>query len=209
MRRLVGRLSPATVLAGFALLIALSGTSFAGVSIVLPRNSVGTPQLRNNAVVSAKVRNYSLRRVDFARNQIPRGPAGPAGPAGPTGPAGAVGATGPAGPQGAPGPGARWALVGPDGSIVAQSGGASVAHPTGGQYVIDFGASVAGKLIMATSARASDPEFRGMVSAGPCGGTAEGSACPIGNDINHVLVITNNAGETAREDHSFYVAVIG
>jgi hypothetical protein len=206
MRHLVGRLSPATVLACFALLVALSGTSIAAVSVVLPRNSVGTAQLRNNAVISAKVRNFSLRRVDFARNQIPSGPAGPAGPTGPAGPAGP---TGPAGPQGAPGPGARWALVKPDGTIVAQSGGVSVAHPSGGQYIVDFGASVAGKLIMATSARASDPEFRGTVSAGPCGGTAEGSACPIGDDANHVLVITNNAGETAREDHAFYVAVIG
>jgi hypothetical protein len=203
MRRLVGRLTPATLLAGLALLVALSGTSIAAVSAALPRNSVGTTQLRNNAVISAKVRNYSLRRVDFARNQIPRGPAGPAGPAGPPGP------TGPAGPQGLPGPGAKWALVRPDGSIVAQSGGVSVAHPTGGQYILDFGASVAGKLIMASSARASDVEFRGTVSAGPCGGTAEGGACPIGNDLNHVLVITNNAGETAREDHAFYVAVIG
>jgi hypothetical protein len=203
MRRRFGRLSPTAVLAGFALLVALSGTSIAAVSVVLPRNSVGTAQLRNNSVLSAKVRNYSLRRVDFARNQIPRGPVGPAGPAGPAGP------TGPAGPQGAPGPGAKWALVRPDGSIVAQSGAISVGHPSGGQYIVDFGASVAGKLIMATSARASDPEFRGMVSAGPCGGTAEGSACPIGNDLNHVLVITNKEGETAREDHAFYVAVIG
>jgi hypothetical protein len=203
MRRLVDRLSPATVLAGLALLVALSGTGVAAVSVVLPRNSVGTAQLRNNAVVSAKVRNGSLRRIDFGKNQIPRGPAGPAGPAGPPG------ATGPAGPAGPPGPGARWALVRPDGSIVAQSGGISVGHPSGGLYILDFGASVAGKLIVASSARASDHDFRGMLSAGPCGGTVEGSACPIGNDINHVAVVTNNPGETAREDHSFYVAVIG
>jgi hypothetical protein len=197
------RLSPATALAGLALLVALSGTSVAAVSVVLPRNSVGTAQLKTNAVISAKVRNGSLRRADFARNQLPAGPTGPVGPPGPAGP------TGPAGPAGPAGPGAKWALVRPDGSIVAQSGGISAAHPSGGQYILDFGASVAGKLIMATSGRASDPDFRGMVSAGPCGGTVEGSACPIGNDANHVLVVTNNPGETAREDHSFYVAAIG
>ena len=45
---------------------------------------MGTPQLRNNAVTTAKVRNGSLLRADFKRNQIPAGPAGPAGAAGPS-----------------------------------------------------------------------------------------------------------------------------
>src|SRR5207237_846374 len=50
-----------------------------------PRNSVGTVQLKNNAVNSAKVRNGSLRAVDFAAGQIPAGPQGPAGPPGASG----------------------------------------------------------------------------------------------------------------------------
>jgi hypothetical protein len=33
--------------------------------------------------------------------------------------------------------------------------------------------------------------------------------CPAGNDANHVRVFTDNPGETATEDHSFYVAVVG
>ncbi|MDQ3672660.1 MAG: hypothetical protein M3364_09550, partial [Actinomycetota bacterium] len=43
---------------------------------------------------SAKVRNRSLLRADFAPGQLPAGPTGPQGPAGPTGPAGAAGAPG-------------------------------------------------------------------------------------------------------------------
>ena len=43
------RPSPATVIASFALMVALSGVGYAAV--VLPANSVGTRQLRNNAVV--------------------------------------------------------------------------------------------------------------------------------------------------------------
>ena len=62
MARRFGRPSPAIVLASIALLIALGGTGFAAVSIVVPRNSVGTPQLQANAVVSQKVRNGSLLR---------------------------------------------------------------------------------------------------------------------------------------------------
>jgi hypothetical protein len=184
MRRLRQRLTPATVLACLALFVALGGTSIAAVA-ALPRNSVGTVQVRNG----------SLLRADFKPGQIPAGARGPTGPAGPAGPAG---------------PGAKWALVSPNGSIVVQSGGITAsAKPGPGQYILDFGSAVAGKLVIVSSGRASDPEFRGMVSGGPCGGTVEGSVCPVGNDTNHVQVITNNAGETQREDHAFYVAVVG
>src|SRR5205814_8252821 len=97
-RLLRHRPSPAIVLACAALLIALGGVSYAATS--LPRNSVGTAQLRNNAVTSGKVKNHSLLRADFKNGQVPRGPAGPAGPTGATGaqgPKGPTGATGPAG----------------------------------------------------------------------------------------------------------------
>jgi len=210
MHRLIRRPSAAMVVASLALLVALGGTSVAAVS-QLARNSVGTAQLRNNAVTTAKirnnavttakVRNRSLRAADFAAGQIPQGPQGEPGPAGPTGP------TGPAGPAG---PGARWALVRPDGGIVAQSGGISLtAKPGAGQYILNFGSPVAGRLIIVSSGLANDLAFRGVVSAGPCGGGAEGSVCPAGNDVNHVRVFTDNPGETLTQDHSFYVAVIG
>src|SRR5207249_3983129 len=48
--RFVRRPSLATVLAGLALFVALGGTSMAAVSLVLPANSVGTTQLKNDAV---------------------------------------------------------------------------------------------------------------------------------------------------------------
>ena len=69
-----------------ALFIALAGTSVAAVSIVIPRNSIGSLQLKANSVNSGKVLNGSLRRADFRSGQIPAGPRGPAGPAGPAGP---------------------------------------------------------------------------------------------------------------------------
>jgi hypothetical protein len=76
--------SPALVVACLALAISLSGAAYA-VSTALPRNSVGTVQLKNNAVNSAKVKNASLRAADFAPGQIPAGRQGPAGPQGPAG----------------------------------------------------------------------------------------------------------------------------
>ena len=79
--------SPAMVVACLALAISLSGVTYA-VSTALPRNSVGPLQLKNNAVNSAKVKNASLRAIDFAAGQIPKGPQGPAGPPGPPGTSG-------------------------------------------------------------------------------------------------------------------------
>ena len=72
----VRRPSPALVISCVALGLALGGTSFAAVS-ALPKNSVGTPQLQASAVTSAKVKNRSLLRADFASGQLPAGPAGP------------------------------------------------------------------------------------------------------------------------------------
>ncbi|MGZ4411141.1 MAG: hypothetical protein ACXVY8_03310 [Gaiellaceae bacterium] len=181
------------VVASVALLVALGGTSYAAST--LSRNSVGTVQLKNNSVTSSKVRDFSLLRQDFKPGQLPAGAAGPAGPAGPQGPAG---------------PTARWALVRADGTILAQSGGiAPTAKPSTGAYILDFGSSVVDKLILTSSANAAFVSDRGTVSAGPCGGTPEGSTCPAGNDTNHVRVITRKAGDNTAEDAPFYIAVIG
>lgn len=89
-KRLRNLPSPAIVIASVALLVALTGTSVAAISAI-PRLSVGTAQLKNNAVTSAKVRNFSLVRSDFRRGQIPAGPTGARGPQGPAGPAGPAG----------------------------------------------------------------------------------------------------------------------
>jgi hypothetical protein len=77
-----------------ALFVALSGTAYAAS---LPRNSVGTAQLKRNAVTSTKVKPFSLLASDFRRGQLPAGPQGPQGPQGPTGPRGPEGPQGPAG----------------------------------------------------------------------------------------------------------------
>jgi hypothetical protein len=91
------------VLSSCALVVALLGSTPLGQAardLVPPRFSVGTLQLKNGAVTSLKVRNYSLRAIDFVPGQLPRGAQGPAGPTGPAGPAGPQGPPGPAGVSG-------------------------------------------------------------------------------------------------------------
>src|ERR671938_1843271 len=193
-RLLRHRPSPAIVVACVALLLALGGVGWAATA--LPRNSVGTAQLKNNAVTSSKVKNHSLLRADFKNGQIPRGPAGPPGPAGPTGPAGAAGPAGPAGPAGTAS--IKWALVKADATIAAQSGGITMTSHSVGNYILNFGSAINTKLILASPAQAGgDTGARGPVSAGPCGGTPEGSVCSPSstNDTSHVRVQTFNAGD--------------
>ena len=67
------RPSPSMAVAAMALLFALTGTSVAAVAVVLPRSSVGTAQLKNNAVVASKVKNNSLLRADFKADRFQLG----------------------------------------------------------------------------------------------------------------------------------------
>lgn len=90
MRAHLPKPSPAMVVACLALFVSLTGTGVAVVT-ALPASSVGTAQLKANAVVSSKVKNRSLKAVDFASGQLPRGPQGAQGSAGAQGEAGLSG----------------------------------------------------------------------------------------------------------------------
>jgi hypothetical protein len=119
------------VVACTALLFALTGAGYAAG--MLGPNTVGTKQLKKNAVISSKVKNGSLLRADFKSGQVPAGPQGPAGtagPAGPAGPAGAAGPAGPPGPQGAPAGGTPANNI--DFDIVNSAGVAEVNSNGGG-----------------------------------------------------------------------------
>jgi hypothetical protein len=69
--------------AAIALIVATLGAAplaEAVEQLVLPRNSVGPAQLRDDAVTSSKVRNGSLLAADFRAGQLPAGQPGPPGP---------------------------------------------------------------------------------------------------------------------------------
>jgi hypothetical protein len=99
-RRLRPHLTYANAMASIAVFLAMGGGAYA---LTIPRNSVGTAQLKRNAVNGDKVADRSLRAKDFAANQLPRGPQGPQGAQGPEGPQGAQGEQGPQGLRGADG----------------------------------------------------------------------------------------------------------
>lgn len=130
----------ANVVGYVALFIALGGTSYAAIK--LPANSVGTRQVKNSAITSAKVRNGTLRPQDFASGTARRGVRGPEGP---PGPAGGVAGTLPSGKtlRG------RWSVAGgnPDGAagdIVSDSLSFGAQLPSAPTRVFVFGASPGG-----------------------------------------------------------------
>jgi hypothetical protein len=93
MRFIGSRLTYANVIATIALFAALGGGAYAATQ--LPKNSVGTAQIQNNAVTPAK--------LSAAAEKGMQGPAGPKGATGATGATGPAGATGPKGDTGATG----------------------------------------------------------------------------------------------------------
>jgi hypothetical protein len=133
-RRFIDRLSYANVTATLALFIALGGSSYAALS--LPRNSVGTQQIRPGAVRSADVKNRSLQTADLS-TRARAALAGRQGPAGPAGPAGAPAAK-------------HFAAVSASGGLLrgnATSGGSAGGI---GTYVVGFAERVSGCVYSAT-----------------------------------------------------------
>lgn len=69
MKKILRRLpSPAMVVACIALAVALGGTGYAAIK--LPRNSVGTQQLRKNAVVASKLSARSVGPQKLQNNAV-------------------------------------------------------------------------------------------------------------------------------------------
>jgi hypothetical protein len=87
MRTLRDKLTYANVISTFCLFMLLGGIAYAAG---LPKNSVGTKQLKNNAVTGKKIKNKSIGTNDLAPAAVTtlKGTKGDAGPAGAQGPQG-------------------------------------------------------------------------------------------------------------------------
>ena len=175
-----------------ALFVALGGTSYAAAK--LPRNSVGTPQLRSGAVTQAKL-------APAVRDQLtkPTVLASP-GVAGATGPAGAQGATGAAGAQGEPGakgdtgaPGPTDGAVGGSGTTVATAGvpisasilPATVTTTTTGKVLV-FVTGTFGLTCTTACSRQISATVDGNAVPGVLGSVSAGAAASATKAINAV-----------------------
>lgn len=217
------RLSYANVMATIALFIALGGSAYAALKV--PKNSIGTKQLKNGAVTNSKLATGAVdaskvKAGSLTGSQINSSTLGRVPNALHAGTAdNAISATSLAGQA----PGAfqqriRWAIVDQNGTIQAQSGGITMeAHdPAGcpGCDFLNFGSSQAGKAIIVTPA-VSYEDRQTDVGAAVCGGNSlpGGIFCGFGvpDDTNHVYVQMAfvSGGTSGVRDEGYYIAVIG
>lgn len=137
--------SPAMVVACVALVVALGGASYAAT--VLPKNSVGSAQLRKkavthaklgkNAVTGAEVKDGTLGAADFQLGQLPAGPQGPQGPKGDAGAQGAAGQPGAAATK-------LFGAINVEGTLRHGNGVIASKKVATGNFVVTFDRSLAG-----------------------------------------------------------------
>jgi hypothetical protein len=156
LKKIRARISSAHVIAMLALFVALSGSSYAAVTIrasqirnnsipgsKLKANSIPASKLKNNSITGRKLRNNTITRSNLRSDVLSltgggnvgaqgdeessSGATGPRGPQGPSGPRGLTGAPGPTGPAGQNG---AAGANGTDSNLVTVTGGAAV--PEGG-----------------------------------------------------------------------------
>jgi hypothetical protein len=112
-------------------------------NLVLAKNSVGTVQLKKDAVTGPKVKNGSLLAADFKAGQLPAGPQGPKGDPGAQGPRGEQGIQGEKGERGDAGSDPHVEALGNGTQIFNKSSGVvSVAHLGTGVFRVTFNKDV-------------------------------------------------------------------
>ena len=204
------RPSPAMAVALTALFLSLGGGAYA---LTLPINSVGPAQLRaqsvinskmypgtvsnskmgkgavtfskmaSNQMTSEKIRNGSLLGEDLAANTVTGAQINES----------TLDIT-------------RWALV-TGSTVAASSGGVTIGSQVGNVTYVNFGASMAGRPILATI----NGEAAGEAVAAPCGGASSSNpgavACPGALNTPNVVAVSTFAGDGKPAPEPFYVAV--
>jgi hypothetical protein len=197
-----------------ALFIALGGVSYAAVT--LPRNSVGSSQIKNrqvknadlggNAVTSGKVKNGSLLSIDFKPGQLVAGAPGATGATGAQGPKGDTGLTGPKGDTGAAGAAATKLLAAVDAACVFKRGIGAVSSALNGEARCDvtFDRDVSACFAQVTVR--ADPSSN---SAELTASTAGEPGGYVGLENNEVAVVYHDSAGalTTTERPPFYIAV--
>jgi hypothetical protein len=209
MKHLRGKLTYANVVATLALFAALAGGTAFAASKVLPKNSVGTKQLKNTAVTTPKIKNGAITGVKLAPGAVGATQINTSGLTVPNAThassadsasnANALGGK----PASAYGETAMWALVDKSGAVLQQSGGVTVQALGGGLYQVTFprvlaGISTAGAFVN------DDTGNRGSVEVGVC---SQGLSCGglgIPNDP-HVAVVVTTSSSGGNEEHAFWI----
>jgi hypothetical protein len=174
-------------MATIAVFLALGGGAYAALK--LPKNSVGSKQLKKNAVRSAKVKNRSLLAKDFKPGEVPPGARG------------LQGARGPRGFRGVPAT-RLWVTVSTTGTIVNRSSPAIRivdlgSSTTNGDYYVDFGRDVSACAATAT------------LSVQPGGGTPLPGEIVLSRPDSHAVFVDvrTSTGASSAGGRGFALAI--
>ena len=188
LRSVRSHLTYANVMATIAVFIALGGVSYAAIK--LPKNSVGSAQLKSNAVTGAKVKNGSLSASDLnatSRSSL-TGKPGPQGPAGPKGDSGGPGSAGTNGTPGASG------VAGP--TIISGSMAFDVWSPPGSSS--NFGSEANALVPVPAGSSYTAKSFVASVGTAPGGGKSVTITLRI-NQADSALSCTISGAATGCE----------
>jgi Collagen triple helix repeat (20 copies) len=171
MHRIRGNLTYANVMATIAVFLVLAGGTAFAASVVLPKNSVGSKQIKKGAVGPAKLSTAAKATLT-----------GPAGAKGATGATGTKGATGTTGSQGKDGKEGSPGKEGPRGPSAGLSTTGENAIPwTGSDQTIATLPLSAGNWILTAKTTAVNSN-----------GTQKEFRCEL--RVNGILLDRNNAG---------------
>jgi hypothetical protein len=191
------RLTYANVIATLALFLVLGGGAYAATQ--LPRNSVGTGQLKAGAVTAGKIAKKTRKQLQGARGPAgAQGPAGKTGAKGTTGAKGATGAAGAKGLTGANGTGPAFEVF-ETGKAIGAAGTTILAENLSGVFVIT--ADVAIESGVATTVACSlngGGEAVGYVEAGVPTTLSLSVTRNVGSAGNATLTCAAPGGATAR-----------
>jgi hypothetical protein len=192
----------ANVTSTLALVVALSGTAYAAVTITgknVRNGSLTGADVKKNSIGSKQV--AGLQANDFKTGTLRTGPIGPQGPPG------AQGAPGSAGTPGAPGSALAYARVSADGTVDAGvSQGISVLDSGFGLYCLDYTGGSVRNFQVTLDISGADSRKNQVSGTAVASSIALGGACPAGTDVE---VATADNQTPATVPAPFYIAIIG
>lgn len=225
--------TPAFAVAVAALIVSLSGTSYAIATIGssdIKNGSIQGRDIMTGQVFSSDIANGTLLGEDFKAGTLKKGATGATGPAGTQGATGApgpAGANGADGADGAQGVATRWVLIDETGAIVeASDDGFTVvdAYVTNANVYIDAGEDLTDNGIVVSIATQNlvdrdgldmdaEPNFAGEISGSRCQipGAVECAPMVAKNTNSFVVTPRDSAGAvtTGTNRIRFYVVITG
>jgi hypothetical protein len=222
MKKLRSKLTYANVISTLCLFLVLGGgAAFAATK--LPKNSVGSQQLKANSVTGAKIKNGAVTGAKLNLSTLGTVPSATTATTAAradvasradlaTRADSATTATNAAALGGVPASGYQartmWARVNNGGEIVEQSGGITLQSHTGpGFFLLHFPQPVVGKGIVATALWTGPTSGKSVVAkASACG--SGGANCSLGGSNTDSDLFAELTEGSAALDANFYVVVL-